>query len=224
MAELIDDNGVITISDAPAPLSNARANEVEELLGNIFELTGQKVTLNDPVVAAALLQSRLVKRAGSEATAALTNAAAKMVAELAEAVKAERQQAANADRAVANAFQQITDGAKKIGEQELTTMHVRFSRIASETLEQVRREAAKQAPGGLWWKFAAMLFVGLAIGILIGFATGKARTPGITSEQVRLMHNGILLDAAWGKLPRNARDLVESSGKADTKSTGDSKK
>jgi hypothetical protein len=227
MVERIDPDGVITSDgpvSAPAVPAKSRASEVEELLVNIFELTGQKVTLDDPVVVAALLQSALLKRAGSEAAALVTDATVKVVAELTEAVKVERQQAANLDRTVANAFQQITDGAKKVGDQELTTIQVRFSRMASETLEQVRREAAKRAPGGLLWKLTAMFCGGLAVGVVIGFAVGKSSTPSITNEQVRLMHNGILLDAAWGKLPKNARDLVESSGKADTKPVGETKK
>ena len=51
-------------------------DEVDELLRDIFAITGQKVTLNDPIVAAALFQSRLIKRAGGDAAAMLADAVA----------------------------------------------------------------------------------------------------------------------------------------------------
>lgn len=192
---------------------------LRKLLVEIFEVTGHKVTLDDPVVAAALLQSKLLRRAGDEAADSLREAVVKVVAELAEAVRVERETAGNLDRTVASAFAQITEGAKKAGDQELATMQARFARVATETIDQVRREAASVAPGGLRWRYAATLLAGVTLGLATGFLLGAFRAPQITQEQIRLMHNGMLLDAAWPKLPKPARDVLEAAGRPDARSS-----
>lgn len=207
----------------PAPNDSKKSEPLSALLVEVFEMTGQKLTVDDPLVVAALVQSSLVKRAGDHAAASLQDAVVQAVAELAQAVKVERETAGNLDRTMAQAFQQITDGAKKAGDSELTTMQTRFARMASETLEQVRKEAGKAAPGGLWWKYSSVLLGGIVFGLLVGFVLGKAKTPKITNEQVRLMHNGMLLDAAWSKLPKVSREMIEASGLpgANASGTGD---
>ena len=53
----------------------AGANEVQALLVDIFALTGQKVETGDPLVAAALIHSALLKRAGEDAARAIREAA-----------------------------------------------------------------------------------------------------------------------------------------------------
>lgn len=198
-------------------ISQKKDESLHALLVEIFEVTGHKVTLDDPVVAAALLQSKLLRRAGDAAADSLREAVVKVVAELAEAVRVERETAGNLDRTVASAFQQITDGAKKAGDQELAIMQTRFARVATETLDQVRREAARLAPGGRWWRYSATLLAGLALGLIVGVVIGKSRSPQINQEQIRLMHNGMLLDAAWPKLPKTVRDALETVGRPNAK-------
>ncbi len=194
-----------------------RTQTLDALLVEIFELTGYKVTIDDPILIAALFQSNLVKRAGDDAANSLQNAAVKIVAELTEAVKVEREQAAKFDRTMATAFQQIADGAKTASDNELTLLRTRFASIASETLDQIRKEASRQTPSGLWWKSSAILLGGVVVGLLIGTVVGMAKAPKIPNEQVRLMHNGMLLDAAWSKLPKASRELIEASGQSDAK-------
>jgi hypothetical protein len=184
-----------------------QADKIEDLCAEIYRLTGQKVTKDDPILLAALFQSELINKAGENAAALFQNTVAKSVAQLAEAVKEEREQAASLDKSVASAFQQIADGARKISQQELANIQGKFARMASETLEQVRREAAERAPGGQWWKAAVVFLVGAAIGLTGGFVVGKGITPGLSNDQVRLMHNGMLLDDAWPKLPKASREL-----------------
>jgi hypothetical protein len=186
-----------------------QADKIEALCAEIYRLTGQKVTADDPILLAALFQSELINKAGENAAALFQDTVAKSVAQLADAVKAEREQAANLDKTVATAFQQIADGAKKAGDQELATMQGRFARMASETLDQVRRESARRAPGGLWWKLAAMLCSGLAAGLIGGVVLGKGMAPKLSDNQVRLMHNGMLLDEAWPKLPKATREAFQ---------------
>lgn len=191
-----------------------QADKIEELCAEIYRLTGQKVTRDDPILLAALFQSELINKAGENAAALFQDTVAKSVAQLAEAVKEEREQAASLDKSVAGAFQQIADGAKKMGEQELASIQGKFARMASETLDQVRREAAARAPGGLWWKASAVFLVGALTGIAGGFTVGKGLAPKLSDDQVRLMHNGMLLDGTWPKLPKPARELFGVAPKA----------
>lgn len=197
-----------------ADAAKHQADKIEELCVEIYRLTGQKVTRDDPILLAALFQSELINKAGENAASLFQDTVAKSVAQLAEAVKEEREQATSLDRSVASAFQQIADGAKKMGEQELASIHGKFARMASDTLEQVRREAAARAPGGLWWKASVVFLVGALSGLAGGFTVGKGLAPKLSNDQVRLMHNGILLDDAWSKLPKPARELFGVAPKA----------
>ncbi|MDR5740075.1 hypothetical protein [Caballeronia sp. LZ016] len=49
-------------------------SDVRNLVGEIFELTGQKVEVSDPIVSAALIQSEMLRKAGAEAAASITAA------------------------------------------------------------------------------------------------------------------------------------------------------
>lgn len=191
-----------------------QADKIEELCAEIYRLTGQKVTRDDPILLAALFQSELINKAGENAASLFQDTVAKSVAQLAEAVKEEREQAASLDKSVASAFQQIAEGAKKVGEQELASIQGKFARMASDTLDQVRREAAARAPGGLWWKASAVFLVGALAGLAGGFIVGKGLAPKLSDDQVRLMHNGMLLDGTWPKLPKPARELFGVAPKA----------
>ena len=53
----------------------ADAHQVQALLVDIFAQTGQKVEINDPLVAAALIHSALLRRAGQDAARAIEQAA-----------------------------------------------------------------------------------------------------------------------------------------------------
>ncbi len=191
-----------------------QGDKIEQLCAEVYRLTGQKLTRDDPVLLAALFQSELIIKAGEHAAALFQDTVARSVAQLAETVKAEREQAASLDQSVASAFQHIADGAKKMGEQELATIQARFARAASDTLAQVRREAASQAPGGLWWKSAAILLFVLLAGLAAGFYCGRGQAAKLSDDQLRLMHNGLLLDEAWPRLPKAAREQFGVAPKA----------
>jgi hypothetical protein len=53
----------------------ADAHQLRALLVDIFAQTGQKVEINDPLVAAALIHSALLRRAGQDAAQAIEQAA-----------------------------------------------------------------------------------------------------------------------------------------------------
>ncbi|MDP2367184.1 hypothetical protein [Rhodoferax sp.] len=188
-----------------------QANKLAALIVEVFELTGQKLTLDDPVLVAALLQSELIKKAGGDAALMLREAAMEVVAELIKAVKVEREHATSLNRAAADALQKIAEGAKAISSAEQANMATRFEQSAIDTLDRVRKEASKQAPGGMRWRYATLGLAGLALGIAGTVITGQLITSRVGSEQVRLLHNGLLLDAAWAKLPKTARDVIESA-------------
>lgn len=69
--------------------------DTQKLVQDIFLLTGQKVEANDPIVVAALIQSSLIRRAGSDAEAGIKAVMAKALGELADG---NRQQQAVADQ------------------------------------------------------------------------------------------------------------------------------
>ena len=55
--------------------ASTQAQDVRALLVDIFALTGQKVEIDDPIVAAALIHSTLLRRAGQDAANAIKEAA-----------------------------------------------------------------------------------------------------------------------------------------------------
>lgn len=188
-----------------------QGSKLATLIVEVFELTGQKLTLDDPVLVAALLQSELVKKAGGDAALMLREAAMEVGAELIKAVKVEREHAANLNLAAADALQRIAEGTKAISSAEQASLATRFEQTAIDTLDRIRKEAARQAPGGMRWRYATLGLTGLALGIAGTVIAGQLIVPRVTSEQVRLLHNGMLLDAAWAKLPKAARDVIEST-------------
>lgn len=182
-------------------------NKIDALCADVFKHTGLKLTAEDPIVLAALFQSELINSAGETAALRLQESTAKAAAVLTEAAKAAYTQSASLDQGIAAALQQMADGAKKLGDQELINMQSRFARMASETLDQVRRAASAQSPRGLRWKIMALLGTGLAAGLIGGFTLGRGTAHDFSHEQIRLMNNGVLLDATWSALPHSARAL-----------------
>jgi len=195
-----------------------RLHEQDEAIAavcaEVYRLTGQTITDNDPILLAALFQSELMRKAGADITTAFEQTVARAIAMLADAVKEEREQAAKLDKSVAAAFQQIANGAKAAGDNELATLQGRFARMAAETLDQVRRDAQRAAPGNYRWKMLFATIAGLATGLLASVLLHHSETPRYSDEQARLIQNGLLLDEAWPKLPKAARAAFEVQPKA----------
>lgn len=186
----------------------ARQGEIDSVLLDIYKLTGQTVTRDDPILLAALFQSRLIERAGDTASRSISEAAEKTNAALTEAVNIGNDRAAALDRSIAIAFQQIADGAKRMGDDELATLQARFARMASETLEKVRHEAARNTPTNAKWRTGVVVIIGVLAGMTAGIWLARYSAPVFSSDQIRLIHNGQLLDDAWSKLPRESREIL----------------
>ena len=184
---------------------SAQDEAIAAVCAEVYRLTGQTITDNDPILLAALFQSELMRKTGADITTAFEQTVAQAIAMLADAVKEERAQAANLDKSVAAAFQQIANGAKAAGDNELATIQGRFARMAAETLDQVRRDAQRTAPGNYRWKMLLAAVAGLATGLLASVLLHHSDAPRYSDEQARLIHNGLLLDDAWPKLPKAAR-------------------
>lgn len=211
---MADGDGVIpdeVVANAPASAANPRKQgvDLDALLLEVFERTGVKVTADDPLVAAAMIQSSLVLRAGSQASAALQEAVVKAVDALAQAVRTERETVANVDRSISSAVAQISEAAKTASDHELGAMQARFARVAADTLDQVRQQASLTRVG-IAWRMATCLAVGLVIGGSGCLLLVKLKSASLSPEQLRLMHNGLILDAAWPKLPSSARSVMET--------------
>lgn len=201
----IDDDGVIHPSNEALP-----KDQLHALLVDVYAQTGIKISADDPVVAAALIQSALVRRAGNDAAGELQRCVVHAVAEIAEAVKTERAAAASLDRAAGDAHAQIVSDAKAISRAELSEMRQRFWQLAESTLEQVR-SSAQLSQGAIRIRVALGLFVGLALGFVLAIVAGRVQPQAMSAEQVRLMHNGLMLDAAWPKLPPAIRAQIEGA-------------
>lgn len=167
--------------------------DTKSLVGEIFQLTGQKVEVDDPIVVAALIHSQLIRRAGQDAMTAIQAAVTQSLSDLGEAVKAERQAAADIGRATAEAYTQIIAAARAAGEAEVPKMHTQFVNIAQDVLQQVRKEASASAPYG--WKIKVsmgiaglVLLGGLAGGIVGAAWFGKGTAP--TVEQSKQIEAG----------------------------------
>lgn len=184
---------------------HSKDEAIAAVCAEVYRLTGQTITDNDPILLAALFQSELMRKAGADITTTFEQTVAKAIAMLADAVKEERTQAANLDKSVAAAFQQIANGAKIAGDNELATMQGRFARMAAETLDKVRRDAQRAAPNHYRWKMALAAIAGIAAGLLAAMLLHHSAAPRYSDEQARLIHNGLLLDDAWPKLPKAAR-------------------
>jgi hypothetical protein len=208
--ELAIDPKLSPSAEHPARRSadTAPPGDVDSLLLDIYKLTGQKVTSDDPIVLAALFQSRLIERAATGAARAFHDAAEKEGQALAEAVRMGNDRAATLDRSIAGAFQQFADGAKEVGDKELAMLQARFARMASDTLERIRRESARGAPRLAWWKTATLVLAGVSSGMAAGAYLARFGTPSLHGDQIRLLHNGQLLDDAWGRLPMESREML----------------
>lgn len=183
------------------------------LVGEIFELTGQKVEPHDPIVVAALIHSQLIRRAGQDAISGIQSAVAQSLADLAEAVKAERQAAADIGKATAEAHSQIIAAARAASEAEVPKMHAQFINIAQDVLLQVRKEAGAAAPQA--WKIkvslgiAALVLLGAAAGAIIGSTWwGKAAPAKLTDEQSKQIEAGRDFLQVFPQLDQGTKDKL----------------
>ncbi len=192
----------------PMPTPPAPADRVDDLLQQIFKATGQKVTRDDPVVVAALLQSSLLDDATQTVGDRLASRTDAATASLTAAVTASQAHVEAVDRALARAYAQMADSVRTASDQELTALRASFARTAAETLDHIRRNVLKRSGWRHWWRDPAGCCVGLAFGLATGVIATLALNQSPSTEQIRLMHNGMLLDAAWPKLQESQKLLI----------------
>lgn len=207
---------VLTPPDEPAAPAAAAAavptpDRIDDLLLQIFKITGQKFTRDDPVVVAALLQASLLDDAAQSVAGTLQQRSDAASAAMTAAIAASQRHVETVDRAMARAQAQIADGIHAVSEQELIALRASFARTAAETLDHIRRNVLKRSGWRHWWRDPAGCCVGLAFGLTVGTITTLAVTYGPSREDIRLMHNGMLLDAAWPQLPHSQRMLISSA-------------
>lgn len=219
--ELADDDGVVPPpaaqvareagqAESPVRPIAESSGDIDELLVEIFSRTGMRVDRNDPLVAAALIQSNLMRRAATDASRTMQQAVIKCTAELAEAARIEREGSASLERTVHTAFERVSEAAKQVGDRELENLRARFTRTAEDALAQIRSAASLNVMT-VRWRMAASLLLGLALGSgcavwWVGLKLG-ARSP----EEIRLMNNGQVLDSAWSKLPASTKKLMQGA-------------
>lgn len=180
------------------------------LCADIFRLTGRKVAQDDPIVLVALVQSSLMQRASQQAATTIHQATAQTVQALTGAVSVERQHAAALDAKLAGLLQLVCDTAKQACEQEAAACAAQFARTAAAVLEKVHKETAAATPAHRRWRLVIGFALGLSAGLAGGVWLAASRGSVLSNEQIRLLHNGVLLDQAWPKLPAASRRLFGS--------------
>lgn len=201
----------------PVPAPQVSPDRVDDVLLQIFKLTGQKLTREDPVVVAALLQTGLFDDATQKMGEQLKKMTAEATTEMTAAVLAGRAHVEAVDRAVARAYTQLADGVHAVSDQELIALRATFARTAAETLDHIRRNVLRRSGWRHWWRDPSACCVGLAFGLAMGSILTLVLTRMPDAEHQRLLHNGKLLDAAWPKLAGKEQALI--SGVLHTKST-----
>lgn len=184
--------------------------DAKNLVSEIFTLTGQKVEVDDPIVVAALIHSQLIRRAGQDAMTAIQSAVNSAVADLTNAVNAERQAAAEISQATAAAYQQVVAAAKAATEAEVPKMQTQFIGIAQDVLQQVRKEAGAAAPSA--WKIkvglvlsGVVLLGGLAGGIIGANWSGSGK---LSADEVKQIAAGKDFLQLLPQLDQQTRDKL----------------
>jgi len=182
-------------------------DEAKKLVGEIFLETGQKVGVDDPIVVVAFLHSKLMRRAGQDAQAAISATVKQAMGDLNQAVQKERQVAADIGKATGNAYAQILSAAKAASDAELPKLRAQFLNVADDVLQQVRKEARMQAPYA--WKLkiglaiAGLVLLGGLSGALIGIAWYKP-----TADQQRQLATGKDFQRIFPQLDQKTQDKV----------------
>ena len=167
---------------APHPHTLPEAQPIQKLINEVFEATGQKLTADDPLVSAAMIQSSLVRAAVSEACAGLVNNI-KTVASEAQ-LSAKHNSQAQADLVSKNVEASL--------QQLLTRSMSTAAIIATSRL-----------------RLALYLFAASISGALISLLV-MHHLEFSDSGQARLLHNGALLDEVWPTLPAETKRLFLS--------------
>lgn len=192
--------------------------DAKSVVQDVFESTGLKIEVDDPLVAAALLNSRVQLRAAEGAAAVLQRAVTAAAGELAQAARAEREAAAAAGETFAETLKQVRASIEAGGDNELSSLRLKFAQSAQETLRDVASKAGESAPDALKWKIAAFLCAGGLLFALAGGVVGAAffgRQDPPSLEQQREIAAGRDFLAILPKLDGDTRSkvvkLVEAS-------------
>jgi hypothetical protein len=200
--------GFIDYQPVPAPPATDR---IDEVILQIFKLTGQKVARGDPVVVATLLQASLLDDTTQKVGEQLIKRSDEAAASLTSAIAASRAHVESVDRSVARAFTQMASSVHAVSDQELTALRASFARTAAETLDHIRRNVLRRSGWRHWWRDPAACCVGLTFGLALGCLATLAILRVPSTEQQRLLHNGMLLDAAWPTLTAHERALISGA-------------
>lgn len=186
-------------------------SDAKTIVQEVFEATGQKIELDDPLVAAALVNSKVQTRAAERAVGLIGEAAAAAAQDLAAATRAEREAAAGASERMAAAVADIQRAIAAGGDNELSRLRAQFADAASSVLRDVAAECRVAAPERWKWRVAtAMLGVAVlfaAAGGVIG-ATLFGHKADLSQEDARALAAGRDFLASLPKLDSATRGKV----------------
>lgn len=184
-------------------------DDISTLLLEIYERTGCKISADDPVVGAALVQSHLIRAAGVDAANSIKAAVEDAVADLGDAVRIERLAAADAQEAYARALRQFREAATSVANAEMS----RSRPSAQEGDARLQDEApAQPAPPPRKFHLALTLVcvsvASAAAGAMIAVAVIKNGQPAITQEEVRSRVVGQQVMEIWPALDIETRSKI----------------
>lgn len=147
--------------------------DAKAVVQDVFETTGQKIDVDDPLVAAALVNSRVQARAADRAIAAIDAAVRAGVADLASAASAEREAAGAASESIAAALRDVRTSIEAGGDNELSSLRLRFAEAADSVLREVAGKARDAAPQVWKFRVGAVLCAGALLFALAGGIVGS---------------------------------------------------
>ncbi len=234
-----------TPAPAPAPAKSATSeaaqeivSEVKSLVTEIFEVTGQKVEVNDPVVVAALMHSQIIKRAGNEAAAAIdqavksgieqlkretrasNDAQAQMVASatngMSQALKASAAASDAIEKKTREAFEKIaaaTNAAVSTAKvnaelQVLAVVDRAMTNIVNGNQNMLKGKLAVQLGGFALVVVCAAMAVGWYIKPAAKQTTGQAVPQAMSEADIKSLNVGRDMQRIWSQLDPETRETI----------------
>ncbi|MDN4572056.1 hypothetical protein DBB29_12330 [Pandoraea cepalis] len=170
------------------------ADAVEELVRDIFAATGQKVSRDDPIVAAALVNARLIRDAGEHATQGIGRAVDAAAESLAAAAGVHEAAKVSARESVSCAKDEVAAAAKAAAISATEQVREQMERIAADSIRSAIAVGEARAPSAWKLKVAVVggvLVVGcLLTGVLAGAWLARSASPQLSEQQQRELAAG----------------------------------
>ncbi|BBB64195.1 hypothetical protein UNDKW_5922 (plasmid) [Undibacterium sp. KW1] len=146
-------------------------NEMEVLSTDIFKATGQKVEFDDPIVIAALFQSRLLKQGYLDGVAALEAKAIEILGDARAHSESEKEKLKIFRDSQNLAMRQSSDTVRSLIKAELPKIRKEFYETATEVLTEIDLSVYAKKTKFYAASVIAVAIISFVLGVLIGTGT-----------------------------------------------------